>query len=134
MMTTMISQYSVKVTLIEVQWGIKRVRERRLSVFGSNVSRMTCLDAQDGRRSGEVIFVHERCGSPGVPIDAHQRANVPVRPLATHAETPTPSKTLDSVTKDFGSVTPKVYCNSTVGVMFAALRAPEMKLTCVCSS
>lgn len=124
----------VKSTLVEVQWCIKRVWERRLSEFGSNVSRMTCLDAQDGCSSGEVVFVHDGCGSPSVAKMANQRMNVLIRLLATHAETPTPSKTLDRATKDLGSVTPKVYCNSTVGVILAASRAPERNLTCVCSS
>lgn len=63
----------VEVTLVEVQRGIERVWERRLSDFGSNVSRMTCFDTQDGGRSGEVIFVHNGCSSPGVPENANQR-------------------------------------------------------------
>lgn len=71
--TTMMSKNVVEFTLVEVQWGIERVRERRLSDFGSNVSRMTCLDTQDGRRGGKVVFVHDGRGSPSVPENANQR-------------------------------------------------------------
>ena len=57
-----------------------------------------------------------------------------VRLRKAYAETPTPSRTLDSVMNDLTSVAGNEYCSSTVGVMPAAVRAPERKLTWVCSS